>query len=308
MHIEEQRWAPLPSSFTPASGGNHPVPEGVGLEFGLPGPYGANELLVAIGNSAGQSPPAGRYFLHLARSFTEFASYSFFDSAEVVNFAGGWVYGPTVGDEKPGRPIDLTHSYQGQQLSPTLVAYSMISVANSGTAARKWWWSAGPDGATAAQLADVINGKAWSAGEFKKDNIKKKLVALSRNKLDGTFRFILNEWKGEAWWWGHGASIANITSVIKGEAWADFRKDGIEKRLVLLKRHAPGNWTFIMVPRDGLGWAWYPKIQLDQLISKAQANKHRVIAISPWALPDPQLGSIHETLEDPVSAVTVQNT
>ncbi|MDP9223431.1 MAG: hypothetical protein M3P18_06170, partial [Actinomycetota bacterium] len=56
-------------------------------------------------------------------------------------------------------------------------------------------------------------------------------------------------------------------------------------RLVFLKRHAKGNWTFLMVPRNGLGWSWYPKISLADLISNATKNIQRVISLNLRTLP-----------------------
>ena len=126
----------------------------------------------------------------------------------------------------PARFVDLDLDPQGDFGAGAIASEDLVVVAvpNQGSAWRKWWWS-GSAGATAKQLTDVINGKAWPAGKFKQDNIPKKLVALARSKLDGKFRFVVNEWKpGEAWWWGYGASIDNITAVLKGEAWADFRR------------------------------------------------------------------------------------
>jgi hypothetical protein len=178
--------------------------------------------------------------------------------------------------------MDLYYGESGKVQPPFEWLLAATLVPNYGTAGRKWWWS-GPGGATAAQLTDVINGKAW--GNFKKDNIKKKIVALVRRQQDGRFRFVLNEWKpGEAWWWGNGATIANIKSVLNDEAWASFRKDAIDKRLVMLKRHAHGNWTFVMLPRDGLGWAWYPKIAVPDSLSQAKANDHPVIGLHRYDL------------------------
>jgi hypothetical protein len=318
MHIEEQRWAPLPASCTPKpysleiAAGVH-VPEGVGFCV-VP----MDEPILYNGQFPTALAGGGLTWAFVARSCTEFASYP---AGTVPHGKGishlayvsgnGWptpMPPPTVDVEhpKPGRPIDLTHVYPGGGK----VGYRWLVVANSGAQARKCWWSANsPNGASAAELTDVINGKAWAAGGFKKDNIKKKLVALSRSEVDGRFQFIVNEWKpGEAWWWGYGASIANITSVINGQAWADFRKDGIEKRLVLLKRHGPDNWTFIMIPRNGLGWGWHPKISLTDLISIAQADNHRVIGISKSVLPDLQQGETGDDRDEPFSAVLVQNT
>src|SRR5262249_19447095 len=71
---------------------------------------------------------------------------------------------------------------------------NVTAVANYGAAAKAWWWS-GFAGATGAQVADVLNGKAWPAGGFKQDNVKKRLVAIERSRVDGRFRFVLNEAK-----------------------------------------------------------------------------------------------------------------
>jgi hypothetical protein len=106
---------------------------------------------------------------------------------------------------------------------------------------------------------------------------------------------------GEAWWWGYGASIANITSVINGEAWADFKADGTEKRLVSLKRHTKDNWTFLMVPRNGVGWWWYPKISFDDLLANAKTHNARIIDLEEWGMKDDNGGSME------FSAVLVQN-
>jgi len=295
MHLEEQRWAPVAAACAP------PIP--VTDTWYVPGEAGVygwisfepqpdkfwppeTFLQFELGRPAiGGSPWCGCY---LAKSCTEFAAYPktawrFFYGANgaAVNAA---VQESGFG---PARFIDLDLDPGGDVQSGVLTKenLSVVAVPNQGSAWRKWWWS-GSAGATAKQLTDVINGKAWPAGNFKQDNIPKKLVALARSKLDGKFRFVVNEWKpGEAWWWGYGASIDNITAVLKGQAWADFRNDGIEKRLVLLKRHGKDNWTFIMVPRNGLGWAWHPYTDITSLRSEATANDQRVIALNisePW--------------------------
>jgi hypothetical protein len=293
MHLEEQRWLPVAASCTPSWGS---VPEGVGLND-WPKPGSADFLVYNWGD--------GWRYCFTAKACTEYASYPNpssmetswgLDQPDLPGDPNSWIskalnIGPT-------RMISLNHGYWQNWSGASL---NVTFVANDGPAARKWWWS-GFQGATAAQLSDVINGKAW--GHIKKDGVKKRLVGISRSKLDGKFLFILNEWKGEAWWWGYGASIANITSVINGKAWADFPKDGIEKRLVSLKRHKGGNWTFIMVPRNGLGWSWHPKITADDLVAYAKKYNQRVIAVTAWDDAYKQQPSPADRL----TAVLVQNT
>ena len=298
MHIEEQRWAPVSAACAPAPQ-TGTEPEGVG--FSESAIFGPNILL--------PFDFASPYWMcYLATSCTEFAPASYSEASPFVDFPFStdviWRDKPSHdvdaeiptfwGKGRPGRIINL--DYFGGDFGELTVTI----VPNWGQAARKWWWS-GTKRATVGQLTDVINGKAW--GPFKQDNVKKRLVSLERSRLDGKFWFVLNEWKpGEAWWWGHGAAAANITSVLNGESWADFRKDGIEKRLVSLKRHAQDNWTFLMLPRSGLGWAWHPKISLDDLISEAKKNDQRVISLAPWDLTGQKYSR-----SDPFSAVLVQN-
>jgi hypothetical protein len=310
MDIEKQRWEPVPAACVPvvdeaffpgaagayrftdaASGDAHPTWDGF-VEEGL-------KQFVFDHESGPAGPPiCGCY---MAKSCTEYASYE--DA-----WARGW--GKTGADivakmksafdGKGARilDIDLSANFPDPPPSGGTAHMSVIFVPNYGPAARAWWWS-GSAGATAAEVASVLNGKAWPAGKFKNDGIKKKLVAIERGS-DHKFRFVMNKLKpGEAWWWGYGASLDNITAVLNGNAWADFKKDKIEKRLVSLKRHAPGNWTFIMVPRDGLGWVWHPHIDsIKDLQAEATKNNQRIIDLE---FHDPTPTDLQ------VSAVLVQN-
>jgi hypothetical protein len=296
MHIEEQRWAPVAARCTPALMPVEVSGTGVGWLHGPPS--SPEDGSVDFGFRFDQ----GDYFYwcYLALACTEFASYlpTFHTLEEDPTGAVPGTINDglaTASEGKAARLIDMKYLVLNIEAGVPAFRLSAIVVPNYGPAARKWWWS-GSGGATAAQLTDVINGKAW--GPFKHDNIKKRLVSLDRSPLDGKFRFVLNEWKGEAWWWGHGASVDNIKSVINGEAWAKVPKDGIEKRLVSLKRYAKGNWTFLMVPRNGLGWSWHRKISIPDLLTYAKQYNERAISIHYL---DPS------NKADYVSAVLVQN-
>jgi hypothetical protein len=241
-------------------------------------------------------PEAGCYLLQSCTQYANYPEAWAFASAETnaklvasVNDAFGG---------KGGRVIDVDIRRLGFGSAGGVQEHGLrlVIVPNYGPAARAWWWS-GTTGATADELADIINGKAWPAGNWKQDGIKKKLVSLARGK-DGKFRFVLNEWKpGETWWWGYGASLDNIAAVLNGQAWATFKADKIEKRLVSLKRHGKGNWTFLMVPREGLDWWWWPDKSMKDLAAFAEANNARIIDLDEWNYP-------HMTF----SAVLVQNT
>jgi hypothetical protein len=250
------------------------------------------------------------YICYLGSSCTEYASYP---QVWDVDVSQPYIPGYSVEtpftqklamafEGKGARIIDLDFYYGDAALAGADHDLAALFVPNYGSAERKWWWSRFGT-ATASELTDVINGKAWPAGHFKQDNIKKKLVALTRSKLNGKFHFVLNEWKpGEAWWWGYGASTDDIKLLLDGEAWADFKKDGIQKRLVLLKRHGPDNWTFIMVPRSKLLWDWHENISIKDLVNAAKAANQRVISLEAWPLPpDPA------DFNTPFSAILVQN-
>ena len=298
MHIEEQLRGPLPTSCTPLWPGANPLlTEGVGLLIEPFPDKPVGIMRVATGYWE-------HYYLYVAKSCTEFASDAY--PREWWEGLAGYGWPSFVHHGAAFRPIDVAESYQFPDPNdPTAeVVHEHILMPDFGAVKRKWWYSGNNPGATAAELTDVINGKAWAAGHFKNDNIKKKLVCLARSKLTGKFRFILNEWKpGDAWWWDYGASINDIKTILDGGAWASFRKDGIKKRLVLLRRHADDNWTFIMVPENGLGWVWH------HLVSEAASYNHRIISIAPFELPDPASGDVYNaTVADPVTAVTVQNT
>jgi hypothetical protein len=272
VHIEEQRWMPLAPNCADIDAAGYPTGEGVGLAKH----FSTTEHLPINVSDAG-------YACFVRKSCTEFAPYS-----EAHDYGG-----PSLVAKTP----DTAFGGQGARVISVNYnladAFVYLMVPNYGAPAHSWWWS-GSGGATAAQLADVLQGRAW--GNFKHDNITKKIVSVVRSRVDGKFRFVLNKVEpGDAWWWGYGASIDNIKAVLNGDAWASFAKDGIEKRLVQLKRHAKGNWTFLMRPRNSLGWAWYPSIDSVSLVAEAKKNNHRVISIEPLE---------HA---NPCSAVTVQN-
>jgi hypothetical protein len=321
MDIEQQRWAPvsarcaqgLKNLGTVSNGWEHSGSGGFGWVTLFPPASTAfsewqdylelEEKMLLFDYEewiTGASPQAGCY---LAKACTQYAAYPrawttflAWSGDEVVAKLNGAFGG------KGARivDLDLRGGFPDAPSGDLPNGVNVTAVANYGPAAKAWWWS-GFAGATASQVTDVINGKAWPAGNFKQDNIKKRLVAIERSRWDGKFRFVLNEWKpGEAWWWGHGASIANITSVLNGDAWADFRADGIEKRLVSYRRHADDNWTFLMVPRNGLGWWRYPKIDFDALLVAAKSHDARIIHLDQWGI---------EKGDDfgPFSAILVQN-
>ena len=71
---------------------------------------------------------------------------------------------------------------------------------------------------------------------------------------------------------------------------------------MLLKRHGPDNWTFIMVPRSKLLWDWHENISIKDLVNAAKAANQRVISLEAWPLPpDPA------DFNTPFSAILVQN-
>jgi hypothetical protein len=284
MEIERQRWEPLAKSFIPGPGGfGWSQPYTVGSTYDWEDDMEKEEGLFLFDLESRGGHIAGAW---IKKAATEFASYPdswklFEGDFDDIGFAVENVF-----EGQGGRILDVDLTYRdGHQL------YDVILVPNYGSAARASWWGSG---ASAQNLADVLNGEAW--GDFKADKIKKKIVALDRS-ANGRFTFVLNEAKaGEAWWWGYGASIANITTVLNGGAWAGFKVDKVEKRLVSLKRHAKGNWTFLMVPRDGVGWWWYPTTTWTDLAANAEKHNARVIDIERYG-----------NSEDLFSAVLVQN-
>lgn len=284
MEIERQRWDPLPKNLVPGPGGFGWSTPFLGTSvYDLEEEWEEEEGLFLFDLESNGGELAGAW---MKKAGTEFASYLhswklFQGSSDDVAFAVENVF-----EGKGGRILDLDITYRdGHQL------LEVILVPNFGAAARAWWWGTG---ATAQDLADVVNGKAW--GDFKADKVKKKIVSLDR-AADGRFAFVLNEAKaGEAWWWGFGASVGNITTVLNGGAWASFKADKVEKRLVSLKRHARGNWTFLMVSRNDVGWWWYPSTTWDELAANAAKHEARLIDIERYG-----------SSVDLFSAVLVQN-
>jgi len=298
MEIEKQRWAPLPAACASAEGGPEGLKPGVGAygwfqasplsvwEEVFENEYGSRLLFDIEYKPAGGAAEGWFAIAYIWKNCTEYASYK--DAWKLAGGTGDDVafFVEHAFDGKGARILDLDIHYDNNQLR-----FSVILVANHGPVARAWWWGWG---ATAQNLTDVLNGKAWAT--FKADNIKKKLVAIER-EANGHFAFVLNEHKpGEAWWWGFGATVQNITDVLNGKAWATFKADNIEKRLVSLKRFAHENWTFIMVPREGLGWEWFPSKTFAELWDIAMAHNERIIDIERYGSSD-----------DHFSAVLVQN-
>lgn len=287
MEIEKQRWAPILATCVTAPGA-----------FGWSQPLGstANEnwwdkieiedhqfLVHAEYRSDSRIAAA---WLH--KSCTEYASYpdawvpvtgstADIDAYLDHGFAGRY-----------GRVLDVSVSTLNPQQP-----FNVILVPNYGAAQRPGWWGSN---ATDQQINDITNGKA--SGKFEADGIKKKLISIDRQP-NGRFVFALSQLKpGDRWWWGHGASVANITSVINGNAWAGFPADGIKKRLVSLRQFAENNFTFIMVPWEpGVGFWWYPAIAWTDLVKNATANHARIIDIRRYG-----------SSNDLFSAVLVSNT
>jgi hypothetical protein len=56
-----------------------------------------------------------------------------------------------------------------------------------------------------------------------------------------------------------------------------------------------------MVPRNGVGWWWYPKISFDDLLANAKTHNARIIDLEEWGMKDDNGGSME------FSAVLVQN-
>ena len=164
MHIEEQRWAPVAATCLPAPR-TGPEPKGVGFGEGWKPPVVPFDF-------------ASPYFMCiLATSCTEFASYPEASITTFVTFRDklSWdldagistVFG---GKGKAGRILSMDY------IPGNFDGLLVTMVPNYGAARRKWWWS-GTGRATAAQLADVLNGNAW--GAFKHDNVKKRIVGSS---------------------------------------------------------------------------------------------------------------------------------
>lgn len=284
VEIERQRWAPLAKNLVAGAGGFGWLrPFTVGSTYDWEEDMEKEDGLFLFDLESKDEEIAGAW---IRKAGTEFASYPdswklFSGDFDDIKFAVKNVF-----DGKGGRILDLDITYRN-----FAQFFDVILVPNYGAAKRAWWWGSG---ATGQNLADVIDGKAW--GDFKADKMKKRIVAIDRG-IDSRFSFVLNEWKsGEAWWWGHGASISNIGTVIDGGAWAGFKADKVQKRLVSLKRHAKGNWTFLLVPRDGIDWWWYPTTTWDELAANAKEHNARVIDIERYGSSD-----------DLFSAVLVQN-
>jgi hypothetical protein len=291
MEIEAQRWFPLSGAcaLTPGGfgwhllGGYSPsytsiVESTAGLkdddflfDVEYKGPLGLLE-----------NPTEWIAGAYLKKSCTEFASYP--DSWSLYAGTPNDVASATkhAFQGKEARILDLDVYYDHSQLR-----FAVILVPNYGPATRKWWWG---HGATAQNLSDVLNGQAW--GDIEADKIKKKIVALERDS-NGDFAFVLNELQpGEGWWWGFGASLGNITSVLNGEAWGNFSADKISKRLVSLKRFAAGNWTFIALPKEGHEWWWYPWTTWTDLSENAEKHKARIIDIERYGSSDTLFSAI----------------
>jgi hypothetical protein len=156
----------------------------------------------------------------LLKGCTEFVSHKRSWLLESATFETLDAAAHTIFDGKPGRVIDVDEGSQKGW-------YDAIFVPND--SGKPWWWG---HGASMQNLKDLINGKAW--GKSKADGIKKRLITLVRRK-DHRFIFVLNEWKGESWWWGSGASYGDLDNVINGKAWGDNKADKIPKRLVSLQ-------------------------------------------------------------------------
>jgi hypothetical protein len=170
-----------------------------------------------------------------------------------------------------GRVIDIRHSSDDPDLP-----INAIVVPNSGSVERKSWW--GHD-ATAQEISHALEGKAWSGHAA--DGIKKKIVSIDRAP-DGRFLFVLNELApGDAWWWGFGASLADVEAVFEGKAWADFKADGIKKRLVSLKRFEDkDDWTFLMIPWEpDVAWWLSPALNFHDITKQAQQHHARIISL-----------------------------
>lgn len=266
VEIEKQRWAPLAGACVTAPGAfgwSHPLGSTAHEAWWDKAEIEDHQFLVH-----GEYRPDWVAGVWIHKSCTEYASYS-----------DAWV--PVTGSEDDISAY-LDHGFAGQKgrvldicvstLNP-LQPFDVVLVPNYGAAQRAGWWG---HGASEQNLTDVINGKAW--GNFKADGIKKKLIAIDRQP-NGHFIFALNQQEpGDRWWWGHGASVENITSVINGQAWASFPADRIKKRLVSLKLFAEGNFTFIMVPWEpGVGFWWYPGIAWTEIVKRATEHNARII-------------------------------
>jgi hypothetical protein len=229
---------------------------------------------------------AGAY---IKRACTEFASYDhawmpITQDVSTINEYINHGFGPG----KAGRLIDI-------DVNPSDPGFlDVIMVPNYGPAAKAWWWWGG-EGATAQNLRDICAGKAWAT--FKADGIKKRIVSLARHP-SGSLVFVLNEVKGgdQVPYFGIGAGSGTINAICNGGAWGGI-PSGPERRLVSVKLHAaPDNWTFLMVPRKGLGWHWWDRAPWSDIQQNCHDANRRIIHIERYG-----------ASEDRYTAIVVQN-
>jgi hypothetical protein len=287
MEIEKQRWAPIPASCVTASGafGWSQTLGSTAHEYWWDKAEVEDHQFLVHAEYRSDDWIAGVW---LQKSCTEYAQYSdaWVPVTGSADDIGAYLDQGFAGEK--GRVLDISVSTLNPQQP-----FNTILVPNYGAAQRGGWWGFG---ATDQNIADVVNGKAW--GSFPADGIKKKLISIDR-RPDGRFVFALNQLeRGDQWWWGHGAGVSNIASIINGQAWGAFSADGIKKRLVSLRQFAEDNFTFIMVPWEpGVGFWWYPAIAWSDLANNATEHHARIIDIRR-----------HGSSNDLFSAVLVSNT
>ena len=285
MRIEQQRWAPL-------SGGCSLKPGGFGWSHPLPSTQhdawweviDAEDHELVFHLDYRDDWASGSF---LKRSCTEFTSYpkTWIPISQDVSTINAYLdHG--FGTGKHGRLIDIDGSSDGNGW------LDVIMVPNYGQAARSWWWS---PNASAQDLKNACAGKAWQ--NHQADGITKKIASIAR-KANGNLAFILNQPEpGEdSPYFGIGVGTASIKTLLNGGSWGGIPA-GPERRLVYLKLHAaPDNWTFLMVPRHGLGWHWWEAASWNDIKTDCEALNRRLIHIDRYGNSD-----------DLYTAIVVQN-
>ena len=90
----------------------------------------------------------------------------------------------------------------------------------------------------------------------------------------------------QASWWGHGATAADLTKLINGQAWANFAADGIPKRIVSIDREFDGRYSFVLTKwKPGEAWWWGPGATQQELVNAINGQgdgiAKRLVALIP---------------------------
>jgi hypothetical protein len=273
MHIEEQRWAALsgPCAIKPGGfGWSEPLPSSQHPNWWEVMDVEDHQFMLHADFESGKVAGAV-----LTRGCTEFASYPHSwlpvtDNKDTIDL----YIDHGFGQGKPARIIDIDISLTNPQQP-----FDVILAPNWGVAARNWWWGYN---ATDDSINKIRAGQA--SGKFTNDGIKKKLVSIARQP-NGRFAFVMNELKPADVdpHYRHGMSKDDIKAFLKGEAWQTHPADGIKRRLISAKRHAPGNWTILYVPDpEGLGH-WFYGHTWGEIATDCQQNNRRVIYLERYA-------------------------